>query len=90
MLDPFFEQAGRSVSRQRDFRQLLACHVAVTGFTAVFSASVRSPTLFETLGYVLLVAGIVEGALVVGWRLTQLPKSQALELLLVSPLPPRA
>ena len=36
------------------------------------------------LGNGLLVAGIVEGALLVGWRLTQLPKSQALEFLLVS------
>jgi hypothetical protein len=40
------------------------------------------------LGNVLLVTGIVEGALLVGWRLTQLPKSQALEFLLVSPLRP--
>src|SRR5262249_36197241 len=30
-----------------------------------------------------------EGALLVGWRLTQLPRSQALEFLLVSPLRPR-
>jgi hypothetical protein len=30
----------------------------------------------------------VEGAVLVGWRLTQLPKSQALEFLLVSPLRP--
>jgi hypothetical protein len=33
-------------------------------------------------------AGIVEGAALVGWRLTQLPRSQALEFLLVSPLRP--
>jgi hypothetical protein len=37
------------------------------------------------LGQFLLVAGIVEGAVLVGWRLTQLPKSQALEFLLVTP-----
>src|SRR5262249_27659449 len=37
------------------------------------------------LGEILLVAGIVEGAGLVGWRLTQLPKSQALGVLLVSP-----
>jgi len=42
------------------------------------------------LGHVLLVTGIVEGALLIGWRLTQLPKSQALEFLLVSPLRPRS
>src|SRR5207237_7504654 len=40
------------------------------------------------LGQSLLVAGIVEGAVLIGWRLTQLPKSQALEFLLVSPLQP--
>src|SRR5262249_61152229 len=39
-------------------------------------------------GYVLLTAGIVEGAVLLGWRLTQLPKSQALEFLFVSPLRP--
>jgi hypothetical protein len=39
-------------------------------------------------GHILLVAGIVEGAVLVGWRLTQMPKSQALEFLLVSPLRP--
>jgi hypothetical protein len=39
-------------------------------------------------GHVLLTAGIVEGAVLAGWRLTQLPKSQALEFLLVSPLRP--
>jgi hypothetical protein len=32
--------------------------------------------------------GIIEGAILVGWRLTQMPKSQALEFLLVTPLPP--
>jgi hypothetical protein len=41
------------------------------------------------LGHLLLIAGIVEGATLVGWRLTQLPRSQALEFLLVSPLRPR-
>lgn len=37
----------------------------------------------------LLIAGIVEGSLLVGWRLTQTPKSQSLEFLLVSPVQPR-
>src|SRR5439155_21430449 len=46
-----------------------------------------SPT--PILGHGLLVAGILEGALLLGWRLTQLPKSQALEFLLVSPVRPR-
>src|SRR5690606_2717204 len=37
---------------------------------------------------ILLIAGIIEGALLIGWRLSQMPKSQALEFLLVSPLRP--
>ena len=35
-----------------------------------------------------LVTDFVEGATLVGWRLTQLPRSQALEFLLASPLRP--
>jgi hypothetical protein len=35
------------------------------------------------LGHILLVAGVVEGATLIGWRLTQLPRSQALDFLLV-------
>ncbi len=35
-----------------------------------------------------LVAGIINGTLGMGWRLTQLPKSQALEFLLVSSVRP--
>jgi hypothetical protein len=41
------------------------------------------------LGLTLLVAGIVEGAVLIGWRLTQLPKSQSMEFLFVTPLRPR-
>src|SRR5262249_3005554 len=37
---------------------------------------------------VLLISAIVQGALLIGWRLTQLPKSQALEFLLVTQLHP--
>jgi hypothetical protein len=33
-------------------------------------------------------AGIVEGALLIGWRLTQVPRSRSLEFLLVSPMHP--
>jgi hypothetical protein len=40
------------------------------------------------MGHMLLVAGIIEGAALIGWRLTQLPKSQPLEFLLVSALSP--
>src|SRR5262249_12523258 len=36
------------------------------------------------LGNAVLILGIIEGATLVGWRLIQLPKSPALEFLLVS------
>jgi hypothetical protein len=55
-----------------------------------FALSTQRPGAPATLlGHLLLVAGVVEGAALVGWRLTQLPRSQALEFLLVSPLWPR-
>lgn len=89
MLAPFFTLAARSPSRQRAFRSAVLAHLLVVAGAAVALAAqgrLGSPVL---LGHVLLVAGIVEGAVLVGWRLTQLPKSQALEFLLVSPLRPR-
>ena len=85
---PFFRLAAVSPSRQRAFRILLVCHVAALGVTALglqFMGALAQPL---AVGNVLLIAGIVEGALLVGWRLTQIPKSQALEFLLVSPLRP--
>ncbi|MCI0379253.1 MAG: hypothetical protein L0215_16715 [Gemmataceae bacterium] len=88
MLAAFFSLAAVSPARQGSFRLLAAAHVGVVGcaMAASFLADHwRKPVL---LGQVLLIAGIVEGGLLVGWRLTQLPKSQALEFLLVSPLRP--
>ena len=85
---PFFHLAAVSPTRQQTFRFLVGSHLAVLGLTVaimVLAGTVKEPMI---LGNVLLVAGIVEGALLVGWRLTQLPKSQALEFLLVSPLRP--
>jgi hypothetical protein len=90
MLGPFFTLAATSPSRQRSFRRAVVTHLVVLGVAAlalVVQGRGGSPA---ALGQVALTAGIVEGALLVGWRLTQLPKSQALEFLLVSPLqPPR-
>ncbi len=85
MLSPFFVLAARSPSRQRTLRRAIVVHVlllAVAGFAMTPSAG------RQLLGALALVAGIVEGATLLGWRLTQLPKSQALEFLLVSPLRP--
>jgi hypothetical protein len=85
---PFFHLAAVSPTRQRTFRCLVAAHIAIIGLVIggmLLSRTLKKPMM---LGNILLVAGIVEGALLIGWRLTQLPKSQALEFLLVSPLRP--
>src|SRR5262249_10842943 len=85
----FFVQAAVSPTRQRAFRSTVWAHLLVVG-TLTYLA-IRSPTQngpLILLGELLLIAGIVEGAVLIGWRLTQLPKSQALEFLLVSPLHP--
>jgi hypothetical protein len=90
MLTPFFTLAAQSPGRQHSFRRAVVSHLGILagGVWAVASAggSYEAATL---LGPLLLVTGIVEGAVLLGWRLTQLPRSQALEFLLVSPLAPR-
>src|SRR6266542_5533878 len=88
MLSPFFTLAAVSPGRQRTFRSLVAAHLVILacGVALLFTYREHGRPL---LGHVLLIAGIVEGALLIGWRLTQLPKSQALEFLLVSPVRPR-
>src|SRR5262245_38533634 len=87
MLTPFFTLAAVAPARQRTFRTVVCVHVAALAVTLAGQAlsQARNPLV---LGNVLLVAGIIEGALLLGWRLTQLPKSQALEFLLVTPLRP--
>src|SRR5262249_15061631 len=88
MLYPFFALAAQSPTRQFTFRRVVVAHVLVVAAVAwaVFhDGPSRSAANF---GHFLLVAGILEGAALVGWRLTQIPKSQSLEFLLVSPLRP--
>jgi hypothetical protein len=91
MFYPFFALAARSPTRQKTFRRVVVFHLLVLA-GAVWSLGHQglSPAAADRtlLGHVLLVAGIVEGALLIGWRLTQMPKSQALEFLLVSSLRP--
>src|ERR1700688_367276 len=92
-LAPFLYLAAVSPTRQRTFRFLVGGHLAVVGMALaglVLAGMLLAgtPKNLMVFGNTLLVAGIVEGALLVGWRLTQLPKSQALEFLLVSPLRP--
>jgi len=88
VLQSFFHLAATSPGRQRTFRRVAATHLLAMAGCALgmrWSEAVPAAVL---LGNVLLVAGIVEGALLIGWRLAQLPKSQALEFLLVSPIRP--
>ena len=88
MFSSFFALAALSPTRQRTFRRAVVAHLLVLSAAAwplVCQGPHGSPAL---LGHLLLIAGVVEGATLVGWRLAQMPKSQALEFLLVSPLRP--
>ncbi|HEV3116937.1 MAG TPA: hypothetical protein VGY58_07800 [Gemmataceae bacterium] len=87
MFSAFFTQAAVSPGRRRVFGGLVVSHLAVLLGCVWFLGHVPKGGPLVT-GCVLLSAGIVEGAMLIGWRLTQLPKSQALEFLLVSPLHP--
>ncbi len=88
MLKPFFAAAMLAPGRQLAFRRVAVAHVlTVAGLSYAAAADARNS--LTTVAYLLLVLGLVEGAALVGWRLTQLPKSQALEFLLTSPLRPR-
>src|SRR5258708_527919 len=90
MLYPFYALAAQSPTRQRTFRRAVAAHILVVVAAAWLLFRDGPSASLAPFGHILLVAGIVEGAALVGWRLTQMPKSQALEFLLVSPLrPPR-
>ena len=89
MLAPFLIAGMRAPGRQVAFRRAVVLHVVISaGLIAAVSRSATS-SVQTTIGYFFLVLGLVEGAAIVGWRLTQLPKSQALEFLLTSPIQPR-
>jgi hypothetical protein len=90
MLSPFFTLAARSPTRQAALRRAVVAHLLLLLGAAYALSGQRHGAPATLLGHVLLVAGIIEGAALVGWRLTQLPRSQALEFLLVSPVRPRA
>jgi hypothetical protein len=89
MFGSFFRLAARSPSRQRGFRLLVCSHLGVVAALAWLLCRQAPGRPLAAAGHVALMAGIVEGAVLVGWRLTQLPRSQALEFLLVSPLRPK-
>src|SRR6516165_9787766 len=89
MVHVFLKMAFQSPGRQQAFRRTLVAHLALMGVLLLTqgAGAPRQPSV--ALGLTLLIAGIVEGAVLIGWRLTQLPKSQSLEFLLVTPLRPR-
>jgi hypothetical protein len=89
MLQPFFAAAMRARARQLTFRRVAGLHVGLLTCLAWVAARADTPTVLAAVGQLTLILGIVEGAALIGWRLTQLPKSQALEFLLVSPVQPR-
>jgi hypothetical protein len=85
MVGPFFRLAMLSLGRQVAFRRAVVVHLLALTAVATVTFGYGRPGQ-AILGQYLLIAGIVEGALLLGWRLTQLPKSKALEFLLASPL----
>src|SRR5262245_45871608 len=89
MLKPFFSTAMRAPVRHLSFRRTVALHVLILAGLGSAAAQAASPATLSVVGQLTLVLGILEGGALVGWRLTQLPKSQALEFLLVSPVQPR-
>ena len=90
MLGDFFRSAGRSPSRQRLFRWMVVLHLAVLGMALLMLGASRSGRVFSILGDAHVLLGIVEGSILIGWRLAQWPKSQALEPLLLANLSSRA
>src|SRR5262249_2488685 len=85
---PFLTLAMISHGRQLAFRRTAVLHVlALAGLGWVFCRLPESYLPFY--GDALMILGIIEGAALIGWRLVQLPKSQALEFLLVSPVSER-
>jgi hypothetical protein len=89
MLKPFFDLAMIAPARHVTFRRVVVAHVlavAAAAWVVVANGGAGGPAVF---GYGLLALAMVEGSALVGWRLTQLPKSQALEFLLASPIQPR-
>ena len=87
MFRTLFRLAAVCPGRQRGFRWAVAAHLVL--LAGCLGWVYRQPENGgPATGYVLLIAGIVEGAVLLGWRLTQLPKSQALEFLFVTPVSP--
>ncbi len=89
MLAPFFAIAMRAPGRQLAFRRLATIHLLLSSVLVLAALQRPSAEFLGIVAQLFLVLGIVEGAAAIGWRLTQLPKSIALEFLLASPVQPR-
>lgn len=89
MLAPFFRIGMMAPGRQIAFRRVTTFHVIILAILAALALRPGSGPSLGVIAQLLLSLGLVEGAALIGWRLTQLPKSQALEFLLVSPVRPR-
>jgi hypothetical protein len=85
----FFSTAMRAPGRQLAFRRAVAVHVLLLAVLSLSLWDTASPNQLILVGQILLVLGLVEGAAMIGWRLTQLPKSQAMEFFLASPIQPK-
>src|SRR5262249_39051644 len=85
MLLTFFSHAMRSRERHLAWRRLAIAQIVIASLCAWLIGAYDRRIL---AGSVLLVSGIVQGAILVGWRLSQIPKCQGLELLLGSPVRP--
>ncbi|VTU00799.1 unnamed protein product [Gemmataceae bacterium] len=84
----FFTTAMRAPARHLTFRRAAALHVLLVACLGWGAAHADTPERLAAVGQIALVLGVIEGASLVGWRLAQIPKSQALEFLLVSQLRP--
>lgn len=80
--------AMSSPTRHAGFRRAVLGHVALV--SALLFVAGQSPALTGITAQILLCAALVEGAALIGWRLTQLPKTPALEFLLVTSTSPRS
>lgn len=88
MLWAFFKTAVCSPGRQYGLRLATLLHLVTITGVIVSTLALPPAVALPILGQSMLLVGIIEGAFLVGWRLTQLPRSQSLEFLLVSPLRP--
>jgi hypothetical protein len=89
MFTSFFTIAMRAPGRQLGFRRSVVVHTVLLAILSFWLSRNPTDTTRAVVGQFLLVVGLVEGAAVIGWRLTQLPKSQALEFFLTSPIQPK-